>query len=77
MKTLTLLMIRGYHETLSRLVPPGTCRFEPTCSAYAYLAVERHGIFRGGWLAVRRLFRCHPFHPGGYDPVPGVPEQLP
>ncbi len=70
MKTLALLMIRGYRETLAYLVPPGTCRYHPTCSAYGYQAIERHGIFRGGWLAVRRICRCHPFSPGGYDPVP-------
>jgi len=70
MRTMALLMIRGYQETLSHLVPPGTCRFVPTCSAYAYEAVERHGIFGGGWLALRRICRCHPFNRGGFDPVP-------
>jgi putative membrane protein insertion efficiency factor len=69
-KTVALLMIRGYQETVGRLVPPGTCRFVPSCSAYGYEAIERHGIFRGGWLALRRISRCHPFHPGGFDPVP-------
>jgi putative membrane protein insertion efficiency factor len=70
MKTIALLMIRGYQETFSRLVPAGTCRFHPSCSSYAYEAIDRHGMMRGSWLAVRRLFRCHPFHPGGLDPVP-------
>ena len=70
MKSLALLMIRGYQETFSRVVPAGTCRFHPTCSVYGYEAIERHGIFRGGWLALRRVCRCHPFNPGGYDPVP-------
>lgn len=70
MKTVALLMIRGYQETVSRIIPAGTCRFYPSCSAYAYEAIERRGIVRGGWLAIRRLCRCHPFHPGGYDPVP-------
>lgn len=65
-----LWAIRGYQLTVARLVPPGTCRFHPTCSVYAQGAIRRYGIFRGGWLALRRLSRCHPFHPGGYDPVP-------
>jgi len=67
---LALLLIWLYQQTFSRLVPPGTCKFYPTCSHYAYDAVERHGIIRGGWLALRRVCRCNPFHPGGYDPVP-------
>ena len=70
MRQALLLMIRGYQLTVSPLVPRGTCRFHPTCSVYGYEAVERHGIVRGSWLALRRLFRCHPFHPGGLDPVP-------
>jgi uncharacterized protein len=67
---LALLLIRGYQMTFSRVVPSGTCRFYPTCSVYGYEAIERHGILRGSWLALRRLCRCHPFHPGGFDPVP-------
>ncbi|WP_394699799.1 membrane protein insertion efficiency factor YidD [uncultured Anaeromusa sp.] len=57
-----------YRNFLSPLKPP-TCRFMPTCSEYAYLAIEKYGVVRGTWLAVKRLAKCHPFHPGGYDPV--------
>jgi len=62
-------LIRGYQVIVSPLLPP-SCRFTPSCSQYALEAVNRHGALRGGWLAVRRLARCHPFHPGGFDPVP-------
>ena len=58
-----------YRARLSPLFPP-VCRFSPTCSKYALLAYQRHGFWRGTWLAVRRIFKCHPFHPGGSDPVP-------
>jgi putative membrane protein insertion efficiency factor len=68
MKYLALGAIRLYQLTLSNLVP-STCRFEPSCSRYAYQAIQRYGLPRGGLMAVRRLGRCHPFHPGGYDPV--------
>lgn len=68
MKTVVLLLLRGYKAAISPLLPP-SCRFVPTCSQYAHEAVERHGLLRGGWMGVRRLARCHPFHPGGYDPV--------
>ena len=59
----------GYKRFLSPLLPPA-CRFTPTCSVYAREAVLRYGVARGGWLAVRRLARCHPFHAGGFDPLP-------
>ena len=61
--------IRFYRRAISPLKPP-VCRFEPTCSAYALEAIERHGPWRGSWLGLRRLLRCHPFCRGGYDPVP-------
>lgn len=66
---LLVALIRGYQRVLSPALPPA-CRFYPSCSQYALEAVSRHGAIRGGWLAVRRLARCHPFNPGGFDPVP-------
>jgi putative membrane protein insertion efficiency factor len=69
MKTITMALIRLYQNTLSRVLPP-TCRFYPSCSQYTYEAISRYGFWRGGWLGVKRLARCHPFNPGGYDPVP-------
>jgi putative membrane protein insertion efficiency factor len=63
------LLIRGYQRAISPALPP-SCRFTPSCSQYTLEAVERHGVVRGGWMGLRRLLRCHPFHPGGYDPVP-------
>ncbi len=68
MKNACLALIRLYRRWLSPLLPP-RCRFYPTCSQYALEAVERYGALRGCWLALRRLLRCHPFHPGGFDPV--------
>lgn len=66
---LALWLLRFYKRFISPLLPP-TCRFTPTCSEYAMQAIERFGFWRGSWLAIKRLLRCHPFHPGGYDPVP-------
>ena len=70
MKRLLLGLIRLYQMTFSRLIPPDTCRFTPTCSHYGYEAIEKHGALRGGWMAIKRVLRCAPWHPGGYDPVP-------
>jgi len=64
-----LALIRIYQRFISPGLPPA-CRFHPSCSAYAAGAIARHGAARGSWLAVRRIARCHPFHPGGIDPVP-------
>ena len=71
MKNAVLGALRWYKRTLSPLLPPA-CRYTPTCSEYAMEAIERHGLARGGFLAVRRLLSCHPFARGGYDPVPGA-----
>ena len=68
MKSVVLGLIRLYQKGISPALPPA-CRFYPTCSHYAYEAIERHGMLQGGWMAVKRLARCHPFNPGGYDPV--------
>ena len=68
MKTLCILFIRFYQLFISPLFPP-TCRFYPTCSQYAIEAIRKEGVLRGVWLAIKRIAKCHPFHPGGYDPV--------
>jgi uncharacterized protein len=65
-----MALIRGYQLTLAHLVPADTCRFTPTCSHYGYQAVAKHGLLKGGLLAVWRILRCQPFSKGGYDPVP-------
>lgn len=69
MSKIMVWVIRGYQKFISPLKPP-TCRFAPTCSYYAIEAVRRFGALKGGWLALRRILKCHPFHPGGIDLVP-------
>jgi putative membrane protein insertion efficiency factor len=69
MKGLLLALLRGYQYLLRPLLG-ANCRFYPSCSDYAREAIERHGALGGCWLAVRRVGRCHPYHPGGFDPVP-------
>jgi putative membrane protein insertion efficiency factor len=69
LRSLALATLQAYKRLLSPLLPPA-CRFRPTCSEYAAEAIEKHGLVRGGTLTVRRLVRCGPWHPGGYDPVP-------
>ncbi len=68
-RRLVMLPIRGYQRFISPMLPP-SCRFTPSCSQYALEAVAKYGALKGGWLAARRLARCHPFNPGGYDPIP-------
>lgn len=69
MKWLALKLIRFYQRFISPALPP-SCRFQPSCSHYTYEAIQIHGFFRGTWLGLRRISRCQPFNPGGYDPVP-------
>ena len=69
MRKVLVLLVRAYQVSLSPMLP-ASCRYYPSCSAYAIEALQRHGAIRGSWLAARRIARCHPFHAGGYDPVP-------
>ena len=73
MKYILLLLIKFYKYAISPHFPP-SCRYYPSCSTYAYEAVEKFGVLRGCFMAFMRILRCHPFHPGGYDPVPEKPE---
>lgn len=68
-RTVGIGLIRGYQRFVSPAFPP-RCRFSPSCSQFTLEAVERYGLLRGSWLGFKRILRCHPFHPGGYDPVP-------
>lgn len=68
MKKLIISIIKFYRRFISPLKSP-SCRFVPTCSEYALLAIEKHGVVKGSFLAIKRLLKCHPFHAGGYDPV--------
>lgn len=69
MKYIAMGLIRLYQLTLSKILPP-SCRFTPSCSQYTYTAIQRFGFIRGSWMGARRIVRCNPFNPGGFDPVP-------
>ncbi|CAN5665257.1 membrane protein insertion efficiency factor YidD [soil metagenome] len=69
MRQMMLWIIRGYQNVISPFLPP-SCRFVPSCSQYGYEAIATFGPLKGGYMALRRILRCNPFHPGGYDPVP-------
>jgi putative membrane protein insertion efficiency factor len=69
MRVALQMPIRFYRKWISPLKPP-TCRFYPSCSAYALEAIEEYGPAKGSWMAAKRICKCHPFHPGGFDPVP-------
>lgn len=68
LKNVLILIIRGYQKFISPMFPP-TCRFYPTCSEYCLQAVRKYGPFKGSWLGIKRILRCHPWNPGGYDPL--------
>lgn len=69
MKQLALFLLRVYKRFVSAVLPP-SCRFTPSCSEYTYEAIDRYGFIKGGWAGIKRIIRCNPFNPGGYDPVP-------
>lgn len=71
LRTIPVGLIRLYQLIISPLIGP-RCRFLPTCSEYTIIAIRRHGVVKGSWLGLRRICKCHPGHPGGYDPVPGT-----
>lgn len=68
-KRIALGMVGFYRKYISPMFPP-SCRYVPTCSEYAMIALQRYGFIKGSWMAIKRICRCHPWHPGGYDPVP-------
>ncbi|MFQ5797109.1 MAG: membrane protein insertion efficiency factor YidD [Bacteroidota bacterium] len=70
MTTVAISFIKFYQRFLSLLLPPNSCRFYPTCSSYSLEAFSKRGFLLGMWLTAKRVGRCHPFHPGGFDPVP-------
>jgi len=74
MKKILMFLIKIYQRTISPLTPP-SCRFYPTCSHYGIEAIDKHGSLKGSWLAARRISKCHPFHAGGFDPVPEKTEK--
>lgn len=69
MKKLMIILIRGYQIFISPLMGPSKCRFYPTCSTYFIQALEKYGFFKGSYLGIKRILKCHPGHPGGYDPL--------
>lgn len=68
MRFILLMLIKFYRKFISPMLGP-RCRFYPTCSQYSYEAIEKYGALKGGYLSIRRILKCHPFHPGGYDPL--------
>lgn len=74
MKWIALRLIELYQRFMRPVMPP-SCRFIPTCSEYTYEAIDRYGFFRGGWMGAKRIWRCQPLYPGGYDPVPELEEK--
>ncbi|GMQ96973.1 MAG: membrane protein insertion efficiency factor YidD [Gammaproteobacteria bacterium] len=74
MRNLLIILVRGYQYLISPLLGPH-CRFYPTCSEYTCTALHKHGALAGTWIGLQRLLRCHPWHPGGYDPVPDAVKQ--
>ncbi len=70
MRRIFVILIRIYQKTISPFLGPNRCRFQPTCSEYSAQAILKYGVLKGIWLGIKRIGKCHPLHPGGYDPVP-------